>query len=200
MKPLHPGGTMCKLFRVAMIGVIFLLSSIACAANYKIDVQSANTSIQFKVRNVGLSWIHGYFRHFSGEFSFDPNNPDAAKISVEIDPSSIDSEHAERDKHLRGKRFLNVAEFPSARFIGKKVTLTGAGNAKVIGDLSLKGVTKEITIDAHLLNTEANPWASERVGFKGSTRLELKDFNILRSLGPLSQEIDMTLTIEGLKQ
>lgn len=190
---------MSKL-RLIMVSVMLLLASLSHAASYVIDTQSANSAIEFKVRNVAFSWIRGHFRSFSGGFSFDPNIPSAATILVDIDPSSLDSDHPERDKQLRGKRFLNAADFPSARFVGKKVRMTGAGTAIVIGDLSLKGVTREITIDARLLNTEANPWASKRIGFVGTTRLRLRDFNILRSLGPFSQEIDMTLTIEGVRQ
>ncbi|TNC81984.1 MAG: YceI family protein [Oleiphilus sp.] len=170
------------------------------AADYLIDTKGAHAFIQFKIQHLGYSWLYGRFNDFDGQFSFDPSAPEASKITVNIDPSSVDSNHAERDKHLRDDDFLDVKKYPKAKFVSKRVESTGDGKAKVTGDLTLKDVTREIVIDAELVGMGKDPWGGERAGFQGSTRFALKDFNIMKDLGPLSQEVEMILSIEGIKQ
>lgn len=170
------------------------------AADYAIDTKGAHAFIQFKIQHLGYSWLYGRFNTFDGQFSFDPSAPEASSITVNIDPASVDSNHAERDKHLRDDDFLDVKKYPKARFVSKRVEPTGEGKAKVIGDLTLKDVTREIEIDAELVGMGKDPWGGERAGFQGTTRFALKDFNIMKDLGPLSQEVEMILSVEGIKQ
>lgn len=191
---------MKSLIKKTLLGAMLVATPLVQAADYVIDTKGAHAFIQFKIQHLGYSWLYGRFNDFSGEFSFDPKSPESASITVDIDPASVDSNHAERDKHLRDDDFLDVAKFPSAKFVSKRVISTGDGKAKVIGDLTLKGVTKELTIDAHMVGMGPDPWGGERAGFEGTTRFALKDFNIMKNLGPLSQEVDMILSVEGIKK
>ena len=94
--------------------------STANAADYVIDSKGAHASINFKIQHLGYSWLTGRFNDFKGNFSYDDKAPSAAKIMVTIDTGSIDSNHAERDKHLKSDDFLNVDDFPEAKFVSTK--------------------------------------------------------------------------------
>ena len=137
---------------------------------------------------------------FDGSFNYDENNPAAAKIVVNIDPASIDSNHAERDKHLRGEDFLNVKKFPEAKFVSTSFEEKGNGKATLKGDLTLHGVTKPIVIDVEHIGHGQDPWGGYRRGFAGKTTLTLRDFGINYDLGPDSREVEMFLSIEGIRQ
>ena len=97
------------------------------AADYVIDTQGAHAIIQFKIKHLGYSWLLGRFNKFDGQFSYDEKKPNAAKVEVNIDPASIDSNHAERDKHLRSKDFLDVSQFPTAKFVSTGYKASGKG-------------------------------------------------------------------------
>ncbi|WP_016607199.1 YceI family protein, partial [Yersinia pestis] len=108
----------------------------AVAADYKIDKEGQHAFIEFRIKHLGYSWLYGSFNDFDGSFTFDDKNPAADKVNVVINTNSVDTNHAERDKHLRGKSFLNVAKFPQATFESTEVKKNGDGYS-VIGNLTL---------------------------------------------------------------
>jgi polyisoprenoid-binding protein YceI len=185
----------------------FALSSIglmglpALADNYTIDTKGAHASINFSIQHLGYSVLTGRFDTFAGDFSYDPAKPEASTINVTIDTNSVNSNHAERDKHLRSKDFLNVEKFPQAKFVSKKVVV-GADKTSfdLVGDFTLNGVTKSITIATKKIGEGKDPWGGYRAGFQGTTELKLKDFNVQMDLGPASQVVKLELNVEGLKK
>ncbi len=190
---------MTKIKLIACAMLVSLASSIQ-AADYIIDTKGAHAFIQFRIQHLGYSWLYGRFNEFSGSFSYDEAQPAKAKVAVTINPASVDSNHAERDKHLRSDDFLDVDKFPEASFVSTRVVPKEEGKATVYGNLTLKDVTKEVALDVYLVGMGKDPWGGERAGFQGSTRFALKDFNIMKDLGPLSQEVEMILSIEGVRQ
>ena len=177
-----------------VIGIPFSAS----AADYIIDTKGAHASINFKISHLGYSFIQGRFNTFDGAFSYDPNNIAASAIMVNVDTNSLDSNHAERDKHIRSSDFIEASKFSTATFNSTKVIDNKDGTFELIGDLNLHGVTKPITIEAQVIGQGQDPWGGERAGFYGTTRLELVDFNI-PVMGD-SSYVDMTLNVEGIKQ
>ncbi|MNN70154.1 hypothetical protein D3C81_1859890 [compost metagenome] len=111
----------------------------------------------------------------------------------------MNTNHAERDKHLRSPDFLNVAKHPTATFESTSVK-TASNDAEITGNLTLNGVTKPVTIKAQLIGQGDDPWGGYRAGFHGTTTLKLKDFNIQKDLGPASQEVELVLSVEGVRQ
>src|SRR5690606_7553530 len=97
----------------------------AAAADYVIDTAKGHASINFQIKHLGFSWLTGRFDKFNGTFTFDEANPAASKVTVEVATDSVNSTHAERDKHLRDKDFLDTAKFPKATFESTSVTLDG---------------------------------------------------------------------------
>lgn len=177
-----------------------LLLSPVQAADYVIDTKDAHAFIQFRIKHLGYSWLHGRFNKFGGTFSFDEKNPEAAKVEVTIDTASLDSNHAERDKHLRDDRFLDVAKYPEARFVSTAYRETGSGKGELSGDFTLRGVTKPIVIEVTQIGQGPDPWGGYRAGFEGQTRFALADFGITYDLGPASREVELTLSVEGIRQ
>ena len=170
------------------------------AADYVIDSKGAHASINFKIQHLGYSWLIGRFDKFEGTFSYDAANISASKIEVNIDTSSVNSNHAERDKHLRSDDFLDVSAFENAKFISKTVTDKGDGKLAIAGTLSLHGVSKDIVIDAQMIGEGKDPWGGYRLGFSGTTTIALTDFAIKMNLGPASNNVELSLHIEGIKQ
>jgi polyisoprenoid-binding protein YceI len=189
-----------RLAAAAVAITLFLAATSAMAADYVIDTKNAHASITFRIKHLGFSWLTGRFDKFSGAFSFDETNPDASKVKVEIDTTSVDTNHAERDKHLRGADLLDTDMFPTAAFESTSVKSSGPGKAAITGNLTLHGITKEITIEAERIGGGKDPWGGYRDGFTGTTKLTLADFGILRDLGPAAKEVELTLNIEGVKQ
>ena len=114
----------------------------------------------------------GRFDKFSGTFSFDDKNPDASKVKVEIDTTSVDTNHAVRDKHLRGADLLDTDAFPTATFESTRSSRRAPNKATITGKLTLHGVTKEITIDAERVGGGKDPWGGYRDGFTGTTKID----------------------------
>ena len=190
-----------KQLAILALSSVGLLGLPALADDYTIDTKGAHASINFAIKHLGYSVLTGRFDTFSGDFSYDPAKPEASKISVNIDTNSVNSNHAERDKHLRSKDFLNVEKFPQASFVSKKVVV-GADKTSfdLVGDFTLNGVTKSITIATKKVGEGKDPWGGYRAGFEGTTELTLKDFNIVFPLGPASETVKISLNVEGVKK
>ena len=174
-----------------------VLSVNTFAADYIVDTQGAHASINFKIQHGGFSWLTGRFNTFDGVFSYDKDDIEASSVQINVDTASIDSNHDKRDNHLRSADFLNVSQHPKATFVSKQFVAKGEGQLDVIGDLTLNGVTKEITIDAERI-AEGDKKDKYIAGFAGTTELVLKDFNIKKDLGPASRSVFMELHIEGI--
>ncbi len=190
-----------KFARISLLVAALMLAvaAPASAADYVIDTAKSHASIDFRIKHLGFSWLTGRFDNFSGNFTYDEKNPEASKVRVEINTDSINSNHAERDKHLRSKDFLDTANHPKAVFESTAVKMNG-DKATIVGNLTLHGVTKEVEIEAAPVGGGEDPWGGYRQGFIGTTKLPLKDFGINYDLGPASQEVELTLNVEGIRQ
>ena len=164
------------------------------------DTEGSHAFIQFKIQHLGFSWLLGRFNTFDGEFVLDQKNIENSKVKVTIDVASVDSNHGERDKHLRGKDFFEVEKYPEATFVSTRVEKTGEKTAKITGDFTLKGVTKPVTLDAEYIGGGKDPWGGYRQGFEATTQLKLKDFGIDYNLGPASEVVDIYISVEGIRQ
>ena len=182
------------------LAAVLSLPAIATAADYLIDTKGAHAFIQFRIQHLGYSWLYGRFNEFGGEFSYDEKNPAGNKVSVDIRTASVDSNHAERDKHLRGEEFLDVGKFPQARFVSTEFADRGDGTAVLTGNLTLRGITRPVVIDVERIGEGEDPWGGYRAGFAGRTRFKLADFGITRDLGRASQEVELILSVEGIRQ
>lgn len=186
---------------LVLTATLSLFSTISAAADqYQIDTKGMHASIHFKIKHLGYSWLKGRFEDFSGNFSYDPKQISNSKVSVTIDTASVNSNHAERDKHLRSDDFLDVKKYPTATFMSDSITEQADGSLKIKGQFNLHGVTKTIEIEASKVGEGKDPWGGYRAGFSGTTRLKLADYGITYNLGPASTHVDLSLEIEGVRQ
>ncbi len=191
---------MLKKTLAALVLGSALVGGQAFAADYAIDKQGQHAFVNFKISHLGYSWLWGTFKDFDGSFSFDAAKPEQSKVNVTLKTASVDTNHAERDKHLRSDDFLNVAKHPTATFESTSVKSTGDGTADITGNLTLNGVTKPVVIAAKFIGEGDDPWGGYRAGFEGSTTLTLKDFDIKMDLGPASQTVDLIISVEGVRK
>ncbi len=190
---------MKKSLQGLLLGSLLLTAGSAIAADYKIDKEGQHAFVNFRIQHLGYSWLYGTFRDFDGTFTFDEKNPSADKVNVTLNTNSVDTNHAERDKHLRSADFLNAAKFPQATF--KSTTVKADGDAlDVTGDLTLNGVTKPVTLKAKMIGQGDDPWGGKRAGFEAAGKISLKEFNIKTDLGPASQDVELIISVEGVQQ
>jgi len=161
-----------KLIKSLLIaGTMLSASSFAVADTYIIDTKGGHAAINFKFKHIGISWLLGEFKTFEGSFEYDPEDVAASSITVDIDTSSLDSNHAERDKHIRSEKYLNVNEYPTAKFISTGFTDKGEGNMSVTGDLTLRGITKSIVIEVSTVGAGETRWKDYRIGLEISNHI-----------------------------
>lgn len=191
---------MTKIVSALICTAVLTLLQPAWAADYVIDTEGAHASINFKIPHLGFSYMLGRFDDFSGSFSYDPAQPEQSKVEVVIDTTSINSNHAERDRHLRGDDFLAVDDYPEARFVSTRFVSEDGESGKLHGKLTLRGVTQDVVIDVKKVGEGKDPWGGYRVGFAGETSLTLADYGIDFDLGPAAREVQMLLHLEGVRQ
>ena len=189
--------------KTGIAAAALLLSSMAFAepaGTYQFDKKGAHQFVMFKISHLGYSWLYGRFNDFNGTFTVDAENPENSKVEATIQTASVDSNHAERDKHLRSDDFLDVDKYPTATFKSTSIEQTGDDTAKITGDFTLHGVTKPVTLDAKMIGYGESPWNDYRMGLEASTTLKLADFGITKDLGPASETVEIIISVEGVKK
>ncbi|MAT65748.1 MAG: hypothetical protein CMN57_08890 [Gammaproteobacteria bacterium] len=189
-----------RTLTAALLATVLSVPGLAAAADYVIDTKGSHAFIQFRIPHLGYSMLLGRFNEFEGTFNYDEDRPGESSVEVVIQTASIDSNHAERDKHLRGEDFLEVDKYPEARFVSTGFSENDDGTATLEGELTLHGVTRPITIEVEHMGHGPDPWGGYRRGFTGTTTLKLADFNIDYDLGPASREVELFLSVEGIRQ
>lgn len=187
------------MYIVLLASALTVLGKSAAAAEYEIDIEGMHAAIQFRIHHLGYSMLTGRFNDFGGTFTWDKDNPEASSINVTIQTASIDSNHAERDKHLREADFLDVEKYPEATFKSTKYNGDASGG-NLDGILTLHGVSKPITIDVKFIGEGDDPWGGYRAGFEGNVTLRRSDFGMTYELGPKSETMELELFIEGVRK
>ena len=173
-------------------------------AQYTID--SAHTVAQFKVRHMMIANVKGEFTKVSGTVTFDPSNPAASSIGVTIDATSISTREPQRDEHLKSADFLDVANYPSITFKSKGVVPAGKDSYEVVGDLAIRGVTREVKLLVDSVTPEAkDPWGGARRGASASTTINRKEFGLAWNMALeaggwlVGDDIHITIDVEFVR-
>ena len=189
---------------VSVVTAVLLFATGISAAEWGID--KAHSSIGFSVRHMVVSKTRGEFKDFTGKVQFDKDNLAKGTAQFTIQAASINTDEPERDKHLKSSDFLDVEQFPTITFVSKKV-IPGKGNDfSLVGDLTIKGITKEVTFDCEFSGIVDDPWGNTRAGFSAETTINRKDFNVKWSKkldnGGLvvGNDVDISLEIELIKK
>lgn len=176
------------------------LGTSAMAADYKIDIAGMHASVLFKISHLGTSWLRGGFDKFDGHFSYDAKNPNDATITMTVDTTSVNTNHAERETHIQADGLLNTGNFPKATFTSNKFNWKDKVNGTVTGILKLHGIEKNITMDIAKVGEGKDPWGGYRVGFEGVMNIKLADYGMTKNLGPASETLELIVAIEGVRK
>jgi polyisoprenoid-binding protein YceI len=167
-------------------------------------IDAAHSEAQFTVRHMMIAKVRGHFGTLSGTIELDSEDVSRSSVEVAIDAASIDTREAQRDAHLRSADFLDVEKFPQITFRSRRVTPQGGGRLSIVGDLTIHGVTREVTLDAREEGTGKDPWGNERIGFSATTRIDRREYGLewnqaLETGGFLvGHDIDISLEVEGI--
>jgi polyisoprenoid-binding protein YceI len=145
------------------------------ARTYKID--KSHSEAIFQVRHL-VTRVRGRFSDFEGTIVLDEANPEQSSVEFTIQATSIDTNEPDRDKHLRSDDFFAVEQFKTITFKSKKITKRGGETFDVLGDLTIRGVTKEITLPVTHLGKAKDPWGNDKVGFETEITINRKDFGL----------------------
>ena len=173
-------------------------SLVSFADDYVMDVKGAHTFVQFRVKHLGYSWLYGRFDSIDGEFSYDPKDDSKNKVMMTVDVTSLDSNHAERDKHLSGEKYLDSSKFKEATFVSTSYKTTGENKAELKGDLTILGVTKSVTFDVDVIGGGSDPWGGSRQGFEAVAEFDSADFGV-KSAAKVGT-VELTVSVEGCKK
>ena len=170
------------------------------------QIDPAHSHIQFSARHMMISTVRGRFENFSGTVDFDEDNPENSTVYVEIDAASINTREGQRDNHLRSADFLQADKYPVLTFESKRIELIDEDTARVTGDLTIRDITREVTMRVDYQGQARSPWGTTSAGFSASTKINRKDFNLtwnqaLETGGVLvGDEIRIDIELEIVKQ
>jgi polyisoprenoid-binding protein YceI len=142
------------------------------------QIDPAHTLVEFAVRHMMVSTVKGRFTGVKGTIAVDPANPAASTVEAEIDVKTVVTGADQRDQHLLTSDFFEVEKYPTITFTSTRIEPQGEERAKVYGNLTLHGVTKEVVLDTELTGVGKNPWGKEVAGFEGRTSISRKDFGL----------------------
>jgi polyisoprenoid-binding protein YceI len=144
--------------------------------SYAID--PTHSRVGFVARHAMVTKVRGSFNEFAGTGYLDAENPAASQLALTIQAASIDTSNADRDAHLRSNDFFDMENHPEIRFVSTSVDTVGTDQYRVTGDLTIKGVTKPVTVDFDYTGTAVDPYGNQRVGFEGQTTVNRKDWGV----------------------
>ncbi len=176
------------------------LATNTIAADYKIDTEGMHASVLFKISHLGTSWLRGGFDKFDGTFSYDAQEPNKAKISMSVDTTSVNTNHAERNIHIQAPGLLETAKFKNATFTSSQFNWKTKKTGTVTGTLKLHGTDKQVTMNITKVGEGKDPWGGYRVGFEGKMTIKLADYGMTKNLGPASETLELIVAIEGVRQ
>ena len=162
-----------------MIALVVVIAAPLAASADTWQIDPVHSTVGFSVRHMTISTVRGQFDKVAGTITANDNDPATAVIEATIDTASIDTRSADRDSDLKSANFLDVAKYPTMTFKSKKIEAAGPGKYNVVGDLTLHGVTKEVTLAVEATDAPIkDPWGNTRAGASATTTISRKDFGL----------------------
>ena len=174
-------------------------------ATQRWNIDPSHSAVGFTVRHLVISKVRGAFERFSGTVDFDEQNPSASKVAVRIEAASIDTREAKRDEHLRSADFFDAATHPELTFASTTVEKLGGNEYRVVGDLTIRGVTLPVTLETEFLGVGKDPWGNQRIGFAAKGSIDRKAFGLtwnqaLETGGLLvGEKIEIALDVQAVR-
>ena len=169
------------------------------------NIDAAHSGINFSIRHMVFSKVRGRFGKYSGTIDLDEGDLTRSSVEVTIDAASIDTGTPARDEHLRSADFFDAEQFPVLRYRSKRIEQLSEDRFRVVGDLTIRDVTREVALDVEYGGRGADPWGNQRAGFVASTSIDRKDFGlrwnqVLEAGGVLvGDRVDIELEVQAVK-
>lgn len=171
------GHSLARIAVTAGLAAICSLPATGATSTWQIDPM--HSAAQFSVRHLGISTVRGGFSNVKGTINYDDMDVSKSTVDVTIDVTTVDTREPDRDKDLKSDKFFDVAHYPAMTFKSKKVEQAGAGKLKVTGDLTIRGVTKEVVLDVEGPTAPVtDPWKNQRAAAIASTKINRQDFGV----------------------
>ncbi len=165
-----------KTLRLIALALI-VAGSTAMAADWNLD--KSHSSVNFSVKHLMVSTVHGQFKDFDGTASFDAKDLSTLNANFTAQVASVNTDNEKRDGHLKSADFFDAEKFPTLTFVSKSAKQTAPGKAALTGDLTIRGVTKEVTFDVEGFNEEVTtPWGVIAVGGTATTTINRQDYGV----------------------
>src|SRR5262245_9156784 len=164
------------------------------------QIDPNHSHIQFSVRHLMISTVRGRFDKFTGVIEGDEQNPTASRVEVQIDATSIDTRNPQRDGDLRSANFLDTDNYPNIKFKSTRIEQTDDSQGRLVGDLTVRGVTREVVLDVEYAGQAKTPWGTTSAGFSAQTKISRKDwgltYNVALETGGVMVGDEVTINIE----
>jgi polyisoprenoid-binding protein YceI len=142
------------------------------------EIDSSHSGLYFSVRHLVIAKVRGSFTRWSGTVQVPDDDFSKATVALTIDASSIDTGVADRDQHLKSADFFDAAQYPEVRFVGRRVQPRAGADVDVVGDLTIKGITREVVLRVEQLGQAKDPWGNLRAAFSAKTSIDRRDFGL----------------------
>ncbi|MBU8894403.1 polyisoprenoid-binding protein [Corallococcus sp. H22C18031201] len=168
------------------------------------QLDTTHTTVGFTVRHMVVAKVHGRFTRFAGKLVLNGDDLTRASVEVKLEAASIDTGVEARDNHLRSQDFFDVAAFPKLIFRSTRVEAAGGARYRIVGELTVRDVTREVVLDAELLGRVKDPFGTERLAFQASTHLDRKAFGLtwnqaMETGGVLvGERVDISLDVQAV--
>ena len=192
-----------KTYKLLFLFVALSISSLFAQTKWNID--ASHTNVGFEVEHMVIATVEGEFQKYEGTIESNGEDFTDAKINFTVDIASISTDNEKRDGHLKSDDFFNAEKFPKMTFVGKSMKKVDGNNWKLVGDLTIRDITKEVALDVKFRGLVKDPWGNTRVGFKIMGALNRFDYNLkwntLLETGSLvvGENVDLIIDLELIK-
>ncbi len=189
-----------NIISAALFSIMLAILSVSAyaAETYKLD--PAHTSVVYRVKYSGVTFVYGRFNGPTGSFVYDEASPSKSSIEMQVDANNIDTAVAKRDSHLKSPDFFNAGEHPLVTFKSTSVKKISSNTYQVSGNLTLLGNSRKLTVNAKHTGSGKDPWGNYRRGFETSFTIKRSDFGMDFMLGGISDEVGITVSVSGIRQ
>jgi polyisoprenoid-binding protein YceI len=164
------------------------------------QVDTVHSYILFRIKHLGIGYSYGRINGVTGEYRFDPASPEQSVFLFQADAAGVDTDNDKRDAHIRSGDFFDVARFPTIRFKSSAVKRLDEDRLEISGDLTFRGQTRPITVEARHTGSGKDPWGKYRSGFETRFTINRSDFGMTFMMTGLSDAVDLTVSVEGIRQ
>ncbi len=185
---------------ICMVLSVLAVSPFPAAASDTYEVDPVHSAAVFRIKHLEIAYVYGRFNHLSGTLKIDDETPSNSVVEISAKTENVDTFNAERDNHLRSPDFFDARKFPIISFKSKSFKKVGTDMFEVMGDLSLHGVTRPLTVQVQRTGAGKDPWGGYRIGFETTFAIRRSDFELNFMMGAVGDEVRIIVSIEGIRK